>query len=97
MFYFKITYYIYIYIYSIQLHNDLKQNFSDIIKHLRDFLNEGKYTLILTLFYTCTEINLKTLSLYTCLARAGIKLLLFVCVIKLRNAMGIMPNSYLYN
>ena len=46
MFYFKI---IEKYIYSKQLHTDLKINFSDRMKHLRDFLNEGKDTLILTL------------------------------------------------
>ena len=36
-------------LYFIQLRYDLKLNFSDIMKHLRDFLNEGKDTLILTL------------------------------------------------
>ena len=50
------------------------------MKHLRDFLNEGKDTLILTLshieFHTCTEINQKSLSLYACLARGGLNLLL---------------------
>ena len=33
----------------MQLHYDLQLNFSDRMKHLRDFLNEGKDTLILTL------------------------------------------------
>ena len=46
MFYFKIIGKIYI-IY-IQLHYNLKLNFSERMKHLRDFLNEGKDTLILT-------------------------------------------------
>ena len=46
MFYFKI---IEKYIYSIQLYYDLKLNFSDRMKHLRDFLNDKKDTLILTL------------------------------------------------
>ena len=39
MFYFKI---IETYVYSIQLHYDLKLNFSDRMKHLSFFLNEGK-------------------------------------------------------
>ena len=33
----------------MQMHNNSKINFSDNMKHLRDFLNEGKETFILTL------------------------------------------------
>ena len=42
----------------MQLHYDLKLNFSDIMKHLRDLLNERKDTLIQTLshIYSSTHV-----------------------------------------
>ena len=56
---------------------------------------------ISTLYRQC-RLEPNSLSLYACLARAGLMDYYFVCVIiniaffvnKLRNGMGIMPNSY---
>ena len=63
--------------YSIQLHYALKLNFSDKMKHLRDFLNKGKRhinTNIVTYIVLHMYISV---SLYACLARAGNNILLF--------------------
>ena len=85
----------------------MKLNFSDRMKHLRDFLNKGKRTLILTLshiwlymyrdkykdLYLCMHVWLELALIYYYFVYYNYEQSYF-CVAKLLNAMGIMPNSY---